>query len=671
MSRFVSALPGYWESLKWLLTHGTRSDSEEETYEEPPKKRRRKNVDEHYFEIPKFSEHEASKNRLQRLLGQDSSDDFLLSLKDRTFSQTMRNTRRKSLLETSSSTPNSRGFGNLRLSMGNENVIGTQEEEKTEKREVSKGEEVSIKDGEEPKLGTDSKLLKDLHKVVENSTPQCQGSWVDIRTSSKVIERRDPSADKENDLEVVKVVAPVFLEKKSNPSISPQNMLNVASRPLTRSVEKMQTTLNLKRPNSGSLSSISTGNPSFSATSRKLQLLDESIRLDERKIYSQLLQNFTKIPVVKYPSRPERVRKERLISLSSISPARKKANSNVEVIDLTKVQDGTTKQRRIERKDIPALMSPAPSSVLRQKLDKCNVYDVTWMTELTKAYRRKDRENQKKILEEKVKTALATKRSEQMLNEILEERVRVHLRLSDVAVEEGPMPVAEEEVSLPELTPVMEKKIAYVFKSGPGNEVIVDKFSLRITRRDMHTLVGTNWLNDEVINFYMNLLIERGKQDNYPSVYCFNTFFYPKLASQGHASLKRWTRKIDVFANEMLMIPVHLGVHWCLATINFKEKKIRYYDSMGGSNNTCLQNLMRYLQDECLDKKKTRFDTLDWALENVQDNPQQMNGSDCGMFSCMYAEYLCRRAKINFSQSDMPYFRRKMAYEILTARLLL
>jgi len=54
-----------------------------------------------------------------------------------------------------------------------------------------------------------------------------------------------------------------------------------------------------------------------------------------------------------------------------------------------------------------------------------------------------------------------------------------------------------------------------------------------------------------------------------------------------------------------------------------------------------------------------------------QDNPKQMNGSDCGMFSCMYAEYLSRKAKINFSQSDMPYFRRKMAYEISIARLLL
>lgn len=42
----------------------------------------------------------------------------------------------------------------------------------------------------------------------------------------------------------------------------------------------------------------------------------------------------------------------------------------------------------------------------------------------------------------------------------------------------------------------------------------------------------------------MNLLIERGKNDNYPAVYAFNTFFYPKLASTGYSTLKRWTRKV-------------------------------------------------------------------------------------------------------------------------------
>lgn len=63
----------------------------------------------------------------------------------------------------------------------------------------------------------------------------------------------------------------------------------------------------------------------------------------------------------------------------------------------------------------------------------------------------------------------------------------------------------------------------------------------------------------------MNLLMERGEKDNRPKVYAFNTFFYPKVMSGGQAAVKRWTRRVDVLAVDYILIPVHLGMHWCLA----------------------------------------------------------------------------------------------------------
>ncbi|XP_046688046.1 sentrin-specific protease 1-like [Homalodisca vitripennis] len=164
--------------------------------------------------------------------------------------------------------------------------------------------------------------------------------------------------------------------------------------------------------------------------------------------------------------------------------------------------------------------------------------------------------------------------------------------------------------------------------------------------------------------------MERSKQDKNMAVYAFNTFFYPKLISQGYNSLKRWTKKVDIFDKEFLLVPIHLGIHWCMATVDFRDRTIRYYNSMESENNTCLYALLNYLNEESLDKKKKEYDISDWKTENVKDIPQQMNGSDCGVFSCMFAEYLSRNAKITFSQKDMPYFRRKMVYEILAKRLL-
>ena len=64
----------------------------------------------------------------------------------------------------------------------------------------------------------------------------------------------------------------------------------------------------------------------------------------------------------------------------------------------------------------------------------------------------------------------------------------------------------------------------------------------------------------------------------------------------GHVAIKRWTKKIDIFSFDLILIPVHLGMHWCLATIDLKRKGVFYYDSMGGDNEPCLNALLKYLQ---------------------------------------------------------------------------
>ena len=53
---------------------------------------------------------------------------------------------------------------------------------------------------------------------------------------------------------------------------------------------------------------------------------------------------------------------------------------------------------------------------------------------------------------------------------------------------------------------------------------------------------------------------------------------------------------MDIFAFDLIVIPVHLGMHWCLATIDLKRQGVFYYDSMGGDNLACLEALLRYLQ---------------------------------------------------------------------------
>ncbi|XP_076750121.1 sentrin-specific protease 1 [Xylocopa sonorina] len=309
-----------------------------------------------------------------------------------------------------------------------------------------------------------------------------------------------------------------------------------------------------------------------------------------------------------------------------------------------------------------------PTNSLRDQLAVKAVIKEDFVPQIAKRYDERIEQRHKEAEELKKMTYVLSKHNRLAREAALEEYLARSMRLCEAVLEETE---ELEEPELPILTEEMLQEVKNALIPRPPDEILVEGFGLRITRKDIYTLADLNWLNDEVINFYMNLLIARSSSNKkYPKVHAMNTFFYPKLISGGHSSLKRWTRKIDIFAQDLIVIPVHLGIHWCMSIIDFRDKSICYYDSMGGNNLKCLSVLRQYLEDESLDKKKQTYDTSNWKLECAKNIPQQMNGSDCGVFSCMFAEYICANKKITFTQQDMPYFRNKMVYEILKSKLL-
>ncbi|XP_076023269.1 sentrin-specific protease 1 [Genypterus blacodes] len=299
-----------------------------------------------------------------------------------------------------------------------------------------------------------------------------------------------------------------------------------------------------------------------------------------------------------------------------------------------------------------------------------------WIKELSSMYDSRARERRRHIEEQE---ALAARLLQQRLSDEgqrspdVEVHVRVPLEkevpLSPVIEEPKPF---EEKPEFPELSEEMEAGVSGVLRGGSPHEVLSEGFGLSLTRKDLQTLSHLNWLNDEVINFYMNLLVERSKDAGLPSVHTYNTFFYPKLRSSGYSAVRRWTKKTDIFSVDILLIPVHLGVHWCLSVVDLRKKAILYFDSMGGSNHDACRMLLEYLQQESKDKKGKALDTSGWTLHSKKRNeiPQQMNGSDCGMFTCKYADYITKDKPITFTQKHMPYFRRRMVWEIVNHKLL-
>ncbi|NWQ72361.1 SENP1 protease, partial [Neopipo cinnamomea] len=193
-----------------------------------------------------------------------------------------------------------------------------------------------------------------------------------------------------------------------------------------------------------------------------------------------------------------------------------------------------------------------------------------WIKELTSVYDSRARERLRQIEEKK---ALALQLQNQRLRQreqALPGQVELNLRVpleKEIPVTVGPeqerdedseSPAGDEE--FPEITEEMEKEIKSVFRVGNQDEVLSEAFRLTITRKDIQTLNNLNWLNDEIINFYMNLLMERSKEKGLPAVHAFNTFFFTKLRSAGYGAVKRWTKKVDIFSVDLLLVPIHLGV---------------------------------------------------------------------------------------------------------------
>ena len=74
----------------------------------------------------------------------------------------------------------------------------------------------------------------------------------------------------------------------------------------------------------------------------------------------------------------------------------------------------------------------------------------------------------------------------------------------------------------------------------------------------------------------------------------FNSFFLNKLLDEGrgynYAGVKRWTKRIDIFAKKRIFFPVNISnTHWCMAVVHMDDRRVQYYDSMGGAGRVYLE----------------------------------------------------------------------------------
>ncbi|KAJ6808746.1 putative ubiquitin-like-specific protease 1B isoform X1 [Iris pallida] len=231
-----------------------------------------------------------------------------------------------------------------------------------------------------------------------------------------------------------------------------------------------------------------------------------------------------------------------------------------------------------------------------------------------------------------------------------------------------------------QLTDEEMEVVSYALRGGSSHELLVthEASNIEITREVIRCLDCGAWLNDEVINLYLELLKERERREPKRFLKChfFNTFFYRKLISGKNGydfnGVRRWTTKrklgYSLIECDKIFVPIHKDTHWCLAVINVKDETFQYLDSLGGMDTSVLRVLTRYFMDEVKDKSDEQFHRSAWKQETVYKIPIQKNGFDCGMFMLKYIDFYSRGLGLCFSQKHMGYFRKRTAMEILRLR---
>lgn len=157
-----------------------------------------------------------------------------------------------------------------------------------------------------------------------------------------------------------------------------------------------------------------------------------------------------------------------------------------------------------------------------------------------------------------------------------------------------------------------------------------------------------------------------------------------------YANVKRWANKIIgkcVFKLGRMIIPVNIqNMHWCCMFVDFETKLIQYFDSMGSRGQVFTRGIKQYLIDESKKYINKNDHDIPSDLLNIEESwtvkgcvvkdehgkvitPQQTNGVDCGVFTCVFANLLSVGAPLNFSADEMPHFRQRITADLLNKTL--
>ncbi|XRM45434.1 hypothetical protein ABZX51_008529 [Aspergillus tubingensis] len=199
-----------------------------------------------------------------------------------------------------------------------------------------------------------------------------------------------------------------------------------------------------------------------------------------------------------------------------------------------------------------------------------------------------------------------------------------------------------------------------------------------LTKRSLATCYTRGeWLNDEIINGYLALIVDYLRRKNHnagrndkPRFHAFNSFFFSNLRDKGYDSVARWAKRAKIGGPLLLdvdtvYIPVHNSQHWTLVVVRPGERSIEHFDSLGARSRRHIAVVQTWLRGELGPK----YVEEEWrVLPSL--SPQQDNGSDCGVFLLTTAKAVAIGLEpLSYGAQDTPLLRRKIVAELMAGGL--
>jgi Ulp1 protease family, C-terminal catalytic domain len=219
-----------------------------------------------------------------------------------------------------------------------------------------------------------------------------------------------------------------------------------------------------------------------------------------------------------------------------------------------------------------------------------------------------------------------------------------------------------------------ETRISEAMHKGDNAPLATTASGTELTRKDFMTVLGAQrWLNDEIINAYIEWIVEYANEKSgksgrnaIPKVIAHNSFFYQNLSTKGPDSVSRWMKRKKAEGKKLLdvecvLIPVNNSSHWTLIVVSPKKRTVEYLDSFGGDPMEFVSNTLAWLKNELAENWREE----EWRVLETK-SAQQTNSYDCGVFAVTNAECVVGGITTQaYSRHDMTEQRRRIAAVLL------